>query len=283
MGAGYHTAEAPITMLNGLKVCVVLPALNAAATLQRTLSEVPRDVVDDVILVDDGSRDGTADLARQLGIHTLVHASTRGYGANQKTCYREALLRGADIVVMLHPDYQYSPRLVPALASCIASGHFEVALGSRILGGKALGGGMPLWRFASNRVLTLIDNLVLGSKLSEFHTGFRAFSRRALETLPLAENSDAFAFDHEVLLQVLWQGWGIAEVSCPTRYSSDSSSISFGAALRYGASSLWGTARWRLARWGLCKPALLSPRGRRLLDSQATPPATKAPVTASLS
>ncbi len=254
-------------MINGLKVCVVMPGLNAAATLERTLAEVPRDVVDDVILTDDGSSDATVDLAQRLGIHTLVHERTRGYGANQKTCYREALRRGADIVVMLHPDYQYTPKLLPALASCIASGHFEVALGSRILGGGAVGGGMPLWRYLANRALTLFDNLVLGTKLSEFHTGYRAFSRRVLETLPLEENHDTFVFDHEMLLQVLWQKWGIAEVTCPTRYTAESSSISAAASLRYGAGVVWGSLRWRLARWGFPKPAFLRDSGRRLAAS----------------
>lgn len=267
-------------MMNGLKVCVVMPGLNAAATLERTLAEVPRDVVDDVILTDDGSSDATVALARRLGIHTLVHERTRGYGANQKTCYREALRRGADIVVMLHPDYQYTPKLIPALASCIASGHFEVALGSRILGGGAVQGGMPLWRYISNRALTLFDNLLLGAKLSEFHTGYRAFSRKVLETLPLEENSDTFVFDHEMLLQVLWRKWGIAEVTCPTRYTAESSSISVAASFRYGAGVVWGSLRWRLARWGLPRPAFLREDGRRLsaLHASAEPRGAATPV-----
>jgi glycosyltransferase involved in cell wall biosynthesis len=241
-----------------------MPAYNAEVTLKRTVAEVPRPLVDDIVLVDDHSSDKTAKLSRQLGLHTLVHDHNRGYGGNQKTCYREALTRGADIVVMLHPDYQYTPRLVPALASCIGSGLFDVALGSRILGGRALQGGMPLYKYVSNRVLTAVENLLIGEKLSEYHTGYRAFSRRLLETLPLEENEDGFVFDAQMLVQAVHFGYRIAEVTCPTVYSADSSSISFWPSVLYGFGVLNAALQLRLARLGLAAPAFLSAGGRRL-------------------
>lgn len=261
-------------MLLGKKIVVVMPAYNASQTLERTNAEIPRDVVDDVILVDDRSRDETAEIARRLGIRTVVHSENLGYGGNQKTCYREALALGADVVVMLHPDYQYSPRLVPALANLVVSGHYDIALGSRILGGAALAGGMPLYKYIANRLLTLSQNIALGAKLSEYHTGFRAFSRRVLETLPLEENSDDFAFDNEMLVQALGLGFRIGEVSCPTRYFDEASSISFRRSVRYGLAVLAATLAYRLHRVGVRRDSRFAPDGRRL-GIQARGPGTK--------
>ncbi len=251
-------------MLRNNKVCVVMPGYNAEQTVKRTYDEIPRDVVDDVILVDDCSTDRTAAVARELGCHTVVHPRNRGSGGNQKTCYTEALNRGADIVVMIHPDYQYTPRLIPALAACIASGHFDVALGSRILGGRSIEGGMPLYKYVSNRVLTLVENLLLHEKLSEYHTGYRAFSRRVLTTLPLEENGDDFVFDNQMLVQAIYFGFKVAEVTCPTRYEAQSSSISFRRSVVYGFGVLNAAVQMRLARMHLLHPRFLSQTGRRL-------------------
>jgi hypothetical protein len=208
-------ARAGAGMIDERRIVVVFPAYNAEKTLAQTLADIPRQYVDEMILVDDGSHDKTVELAHRLGIRTFVHERNLGYGANQKTCYREALRLGADIVVMVHPDYQYSPKLVPALASLVASGHYDIALGSRILGNDALKGGMPLYKYVANRFLTLAQNLLCGAKLSEYHTGFRAFSAEVLRTLPLEENSDDFIFDNQMLAQALWQGFAIGEISCP--------------------------------------------------------------------
>jgi glycosyltransferase involved in cell wall biosynthesis len=246
------------------KVCVVMPAYKAAETLARTVAEIPRDVVDDVILVDDRSPDHTVAIARALGLHTIEHDRNRGYGGNQKTCYAAALARGADIVVMVHPDYQYTPKLIPALASCISSGLYDVALGSRILGGRSLEGGMPVYKYVANRVLTFTENLLLGEKLSEYHTGYRAFSRRVLETLPLEENDDDFVFDNQMLVQAVAFGFRIAEVTCPTRYFPEASSISFARSVKYGVGVLGTAAQFRLKRLGLADPSFLRPDGRRL-------------------
>jgi glycosyltransferase involved in cell wall biosynthesis len=251
-------------MLDGKRVCVVMPAYNAELTLRKTVAEVPRPLVDDIIVVDDHSSDRTAQTARDLGLHTLVHPQNRGYGGNQKTCYREALRRQADIVVMLHPDYQYTPKLVPALASCIASGLYDVALGSRILGGRARQGGMPLYKYVSNRVLTAVENILISEKLSEYHTGYRAFSRELLLKLPLEENGDDFVFDAQMLVQAVHFGYRIAEVTCPTVYSPESSSITFRRSLRYGLGVLGAAMSLRLLRWGLGAPRFLSPEGQRL-------------------
>jgi glycosyltransferase involved in cell wall biosynthesis len=258
-------------MIAGKRVCVVMPAYNAARTLAATVAEVDRSLVDDIVLVDDASRDDTVRQARELGLHYLVHERNRGYGANQKTCYAEALARGADVVVMLHPDYQYSPRLLPALAFMVASGHFDCALGSRILGVGALRGGMPVWKYVANRALTLVENLLLGYKLSEFHTGYRAFSRRLLEALPLEENSDDFVFDNQMLAQVIWFGFHIGEVSCPTRYFAEASSINFWRSVKYGFGVLFTGLEFRLARWRLARPRRLSPQGRKLLPGAPAP------------
>jgi glycosyltransferase involved in cell wall biosynthesis len=244
-------------MLAGQKVVVILPAYNAARTLERTYAEIPLDVVDEVILTDDASRDNTAELSRRLGIHTLVHQANRGYGGNQKTCYAEALARGADIVVMLHPDYQYSPKLVTAMAAMIASGHFDVVLGSRILGTGALKGGMPLYKYIANRVLTFIENILLGLKLSEYHTGYRAWSAAALRRLDLSDCSDDFVFDNQMLALAAWEGLPIGEISCPTKYFAEASSIDFGRSVTYGLGVLETGAQYRLARWGLRRDGFL--------------------------
>jgi glycosyltransferase involved in cell wall biosynthesis len=244
-------------MLHGRKIVVVLPAYFAAGTLERTYAEIPRDVVDEVLLVDDASTDGTVELARSLGIRAHQHDRNRGYGANQKTCYRAALELGADIVVMLHPDYQYDPRLIPAMAAMVASDIYDLVLGSRILGGQAIAGGMPRYKYFANRVLTLVENWMVGAKLSEYHTGYRAYSRRVLETLPLDRNSDDFVFDNEVIVQAVAAGFRIGEVSCPARYFPEASSISFKRSVRYGFGVLRVGIQYRLARWGLAKPEML--------------------------
>lgn len=247
-------------MLAGLRITVVMPAYNAAATLRRTVEEVPREVVDDIVVVDDGSHDRTVALARELGLFVHPHDRNRGYGGNQKTCYALALERGADVVVMVHPDYQYSPRLVTAMASMIASGHYDFVLGSRILGGRARAAGMPLYKYVGNRVLTACENLLLGAKLSEFHSGFRAFSRRLLETLPLEANSDDFVFDNEMIAQALHFGFSLGEISCPTRYFPEASSIGFARSCRYGLGVLRVASSYRAMRLGLARPAIFAPR-----------------------
>jgi glycosyltransferase involved in cell wall biosynthesis len=238
-------------MIDGKRICVVMPAYNAEQTLRQTVAEIDRALVDDVLLVDDASSDATVAVARELDVHHVVHPVNRGYGANQKTCYREALARGADIVVMLHPDYQYSPRLVPAMGAMVASGHFDAVLGSRILGVGALAGGMPIWKYVANRVLTLVENVLLGYKLAEYHTGYRAFSRRLLEVLPLDENSDDFVFDNQMLAQTIWFGFSIGEISCPTRYFPEASSINFRRSVKYGFGVLGTALEYRLSRMGL--------------------------------
>ncbi|HEV8630877.1 MAG TPA: glycosyltransferase family 2 protein [Thermoanaerobaculia bacterium] len=251
-------------MLHGRRIVVVMPAYNAERTLRKTFAEIPHDLVDEVLLTDDASSDETVRVARELGITTLVHERNRGYGGNQKTCYAAALARGADITVMLHPDYQYTPRLISAMAALIAGEVYDVVLGSRILVGSAVRGGMPLYKYVANRLLTLVENVVVGSKLSEFHTGYRAFSRRVLETLPLLEGSDDFVFDNEMLLQALFFGFRVGEISCPALYEEDSSSIGFRRSVVYGLGVLGTAARFRLARWGVARPRLFDPAGRKL-------------------
>ena len=245
-------------MLAGNRIAVVLPAYNAEKTLRRTYDEIPRDIVDDIILTDDASADDTVLVARSLGVLTLRHDRNRGYGANQKTCYAAALARGADVVVMLHPDYQYSPTLVPAMASMIVSGHYDVVLGSRILGGGARKGGMPLYKYIANRALTAAQNLLVGQKLSEYHTGYRAWSRRVLERLPLLNCSDDFVFDNQMLTQAIHAGFTIGEVSCPTRYFPEASSINFGRSVTYGFGVLATAASYRASKLGLAEPHLFS-------------------------
>ncbi len=242
-------------MLLGHKVVVVMPAYNAGDTLQKTWSEViQQEIVDLVIVVDDASRDRTLAIARTLPkVIAHGHAANRGYGANQKTCYRLALDHGADIIVMVHPDYQYTPKLIPAMAGLVASGLYSCVLASRILGGGAIKGGMPLWRYISNRALTLVGNLLMGTKLSEFHTGYRAFSRALLERLPLDANSDDFVFDNQILAEVAWLKLPIGEVSCPTSYAPESSSINFARSVRYGFGCLNTALQFRLARMGVMR------------------------------
>jgi glycosyltransferase involved in cell wall biosynthesis len=251
-------------MIGGRRVCVVMPAYNAEKTLRRTAAEIDRAVADDIILVDDHSKDETVSVARELGLHVVVHEKNRGYGGNQKTCYTEALLRGADIVVMIHPDYQYSPRLMPAMAGMIASGHFDAVLGSRVLGVGALAGGMPIWKYVANRILTAIENLLLGYKLAEYHTGYRAFSRRLLETLPLEENSDDFVFDNQILAQAIWFGFQIGEISCPARYFPEASSIDFRRSVKYGLGVLGTALEYRASRLGLRHSPRFAESGRKL-------------------
>ncbi len=241
-------------MILGKKVIVVLPAYNAARTLEKTYMEIPMDIVDDVVLVDDHSSDNTSELARKLGIkHVIRHEKNKGYGGNQKTCYKKALELGADIVIMLHPDYQYTPLLIPSMAYIIAQDLYPVVLGSRILGNGALKGGMPLYKYIFNRLLTLFQNLMTGQKLSEYHTGYRAFSRQVLESLPLEENSDDFVFDNQMLSQIIYAGYPIAEVTCPTKYFEEASSINFKRSVKYGMGVLATSLEHRLNKWGFLR------------------------------
>jgi glycosyltransferase involved in cell wall biosynthesis len=245
-------------MMHGRRNVVVLPASHAEATLARTYAAIPMDVVDSVLLVDDASGDRTVEIAASLGIATFRHERNLGYGANQKTCYRAALEAGADIVVMLHPDYQYDPRLIPAMAAMVASDIYDVVLGSRILGGGAMRGGMPAYKYVSNRLLTLVQNWLVGAKLSEYHTGYRAFARQVLEHLPIAGNSDDFVFDNQILMQAIAAGFRVGEVSCPAKYFPEASSISFARSLRYGFGVLRASVQFRLWKWGLARPRLLA-------------------------
>jgi glycosyltransferase involved in cell wall biosynthesis len=243
-------------MLNGQKIVVVMPAYNAARTLRRTYDEVMvQGIVDLIIVVDDASQDETVAIARALDrVQVEVHPLNRGYGGNQKTCYRLALAAGAQIVIMIHPDYQYTPQLIPAMASLVASGLYPCVLASRILGGGALRGGMPWWKYLANRALTFAENLLLGAKLSEYHTGYRAFARDLLEQLPIDSNSDDFVFDNQILAQVIWFGCPIGEVTCPAKYLPEASSINFPKSVRYGLGCLATAVRFRFARWGLASP-----------------------------
>jgi len=251
-------------MLFGKRIVVVLPAYNAELTLRQTYAEIPRTYIDDVLLVDDGSVDRTVDVARSLGIPTIVHAENQGYGSNQKTCYQAALRHGADVVVMLHPDYQYTPKLLVAMASLIAVGQYDVVLGSRVLSDGALVGGMPKYKYVANRALTFFQNLLLGKKLSEYHTGYRAFSRRVLETLPLLENSDDFVFDNQMLAQIAYFGFSIGEVSCPAKYFEEASSINFRRSMVYGLGVVRTSVQYRLAKWGWSHHRLFAADGARL-------------------
>jgi len=245
-------------VLSGKRVVVVMPAYKAGRTLEATCRELPRDVIDDIIVVDDASDDDTVAVARALGLEVILHPHNRGYGGNQKTCYTEALARGADIIVMVHPDYQYDPRLATAMAGMIASGVYDMVLGSRILGGGALRGGMPLWRYVANRLLTFFQNLLLGARLSEYHTGYRAYSRRLLDALPWQRNSDDFVFDNQILAQVIVGGYGIGEVSVPTRYFPEASSINFTRSMRYGFGVVGTTALALFARLGVYRHPLFA-------------------------
>jgi glycosyltransferase involved in cell wall biosynthesis len=253
-------------MIQGKRLVVVLPAYNAALTLRRTVAEIDRSLVDQILVVDDASTDGTVEEARTLGLETIRHDRNKGYGGNQKTCYRAALERGADIIVMLHPDYQYSPRLVPAMAAMIAYGDYDFILGSRILAQNPTTGGMPLWKYVSNRALTLFENLVVGYKLSEYHTGLRAYSRELLEVLPLERNSDNFVFDNQLIVQAMAAGARIGELSCPTRYEADSSSVDFAQSVRYGVGVVRTSLQYRRYRQGRARYPYLEIE-RRLDDA----------------
>jgi glycosyltransferase involved in cell wall biosynthesis len=245
-------------MLLNKKVVVVLPAYKAEKTLERTVAEIPRDIVDEVLLVDDCSSDRTVEVGRQLGLRVFVHGQNLGYGANQKTCYTEALRLGADVVIMLHPDYQYDPRLIPAMASMVASGIYDVVLASRILGRGALRGGMPLYKYIFNRCLTATQNLLINLKLSEYHSGYRAFSRKVLETLPLLANSDDFVFDNQMLVQARACRFQFGEISCPTKYFPEASSINFRRSMVYGLGVLGTSFRYVFNRWGLYRSQIFS-------------------------
>jgi glycosyltransferase involved in cell wall biosynthesis len=251
-------------MLFGKRIVVVLPAYNAELTLRQTYAEIPRAYIDEVLLVDDGSVDRTVEVAQSLGIPTIVHAENQGYGGNQKTCYRAALQRGADVVVMLHPDYQYTPKLLVAMASLIAVGQYDVVLGSRVLSEGALAGGMPKYKYVANRGLTFFQNLMMGRKLSEYHTGYRAFSRKVLETLPLLENSDDFVFDNQMLAQIAYFGFSIGEVSCPAKYFEGASSINLRRSIVYGLGVVRTSMQYRLAKWGVGQTRIFAADGERL-------------------
>ncbi len=250
-------------MINGKRIAVVMPAYNAERTLEKTVRELP-DVVDIKILVDDSSNDKTALLSEALGVRTFIHDANYGYGRNQQTCYREALAAGADIVVMVHPDYQYSPALVSAMASMVASGVYDMVLGSRILGGGALKGGMPVYKYIANRLLTGFQNLFFGVKLSEYHTGFRAFSRELLQTLPLLENSDDFVFDNQMIAQSVMFRFRIGEISCPTKYFDEASSINFRRSMKYGIGVLKTTASFMAHKTGLLRMPIFDATGRKV-------------------
>lgn len=238
-------------MIEGQKIAIVLPAYNAAKTLEKTVSEIPRDIIDDIILTDDFSRDNTAQLATELGLHVVRHDKNMGYGGNQKTCYSTALERGADIVIMLHPDYQYSPRLLRAMCSMLTSGHYDVVIASRILGKGALKGGMPLYKYIANRCLTLTQNILMNAKLSEYHTGYRGWTRKVLETLPLNRCSDDFVFDNQMLAMAINDGFLVGEISCPTRYFEEASSINLQRSIIYGLGCLRTSAQFRLQKLGI--------------------------------
>jgi glycosyltransferase involved in cell wall biosynthesis len=254
-------------MLNNKTVIVVLPAYNAGKTLEDTYNEIPMDIVDKVLMVDDHSIDNTVALAKKIGIETIMHDHNYGYGRNQKTCYSAALKNGADIVIMVHPDYQYTPRLITAMTSMIAYDVYDVVLGSRIIGGGAIGGGMPIYKYIANRFLTAFQNFILGSKLSEFHTGYRAFSRKVLESLPLNENSDDFIFDNEMLAQVIYFDYRIGEVSCPTLYFKEASSISFKRSVHYGVGVIKTSFKFFFHLYHLKKNALFDHEGRGLFTN----------------
>lgn len=251
-------------MFHGKKIVVVMPAYNAAKTIERTYREIPLDLVDEVVVTDDASGDETVEIAKRLGLRTLVHATNRGYGGNQKTCYTEAIRLGADVVIMLHPDYQYTPKLIPAMIGLITDGPFDAVLGSRVLGDRALSGGMPLYKYVANRFLTAIQNLLTGAKLSEYHTGYRAFSREVLESLALMENSDDFVFDNQMLAQILLGGFEIGEISCPAAYFEEASSIGLRRSIRYGFGVLKTSLDAFLHRKRLVNIRYLDPNGRRL-------------------
>ncbi|KPK98613.1 MAG: glycosyl transferase family 2 [Omnitrophica WOR_2 bacterium SM23_72] len=251
-------------MLEGKRIIVVMPAYNAERTLESTFREIPRDIVDEILLVDDKSSDRTLEVAQRLNLEVFVHEKNKGYGANQKTCYQQALKKQADIVIMLHPDYQYPPKLITAMAGLITSGMFDIVLGSRILGGMALKGGMPFYKYVSNRLLTFLENMLLGQKLSEYHTGYRAFSKEVLKDLPLLENSDDFVFDNQVIVQAVYAGYRIGEITAPSRYTAESSSISFKRSIVYGLGVLWTAVKFVLQKTHLAKFAIFDKNGKKI-------------------
>ena len=253
-------------MINSKRVCVVMPSYNAEKTLQKTYDEIPKNIVDEIILTDDASKDQTVELAHRLGIKTFIHDQNKGYGGNQKTCYKAALDVGADITIMLHPDYQYTPKLITAMASMIAEGIFDAVIGSRILGNKAMKGGMPFYKYASNRFLTLIENFLIQQKLSEYHTGYRAFNRNILETIPILENSDDFVFDNQMLCQILYFGFEVGEVSCPALYFDDASSISFSRSVTYGLGVIQTALKYAMAKQGIGHFKIFNPQGKRISE-----------------
>jgi glycosyltransferase involved in cell wall biosynthesis len=244
-------------MIHGKKIVVVLPAYNAAKTLEQTYSEIPFDIVDNVILVDDYSQDETVEIASKLNLKLIVHDHNKGYGGNQKTCYKEALNLKADVVIMLHPDYQYTPKLIGAMASLVAIGQYDMVLASRIITDGAIRGGMPIYKYFSNRILTFIENILLHKKFSEYHTGYRAFSKRLLLDLPYERNSNGFTFDNELIVQAIYFGFTIGEISCPAKYFPEASSINFGQSLKYGLGVLRAATLYRFARWRLAHPKFL--------------------------
>jgi glycosyltransferase involved in cell wall biosynthesis len=257
-------------MYRDKRIVVVMPAYNAAKTLERTCEEIDRTLVDEIVLVDDASRDNTVAVAKDLGLHVVIHPKNRGYGGNQKTCYKTALTLGADIVVMVHPDYQYTPLLVPAIVPMIGNGIYDCVIASRILGGRAMQSGMPVYKYVANRFLTLAQNILMQSKLSEFHTGYRAFSRDLLLQLPLEENSDDFVFDNQMLSQVIYFGFEIGEISCPTKYFAEASSINFSRSCKYGLGCLQTASAFRLAKWGLRSSRVFDSAGVKLSTSKPT-------------
>jgi glycosyltransferase involved in cell wall biosynthesis len=254
-------------MLNGKRIIVVMPAYNAEKTIEQTFREIPLDIIDHVVLVDDASGDKTVELAQALGIDTLVHPKNRGYGGNQKTCYRRALEMGADVVIMLHPDYQYTPRLLVSLGAMVAFDEYDIALGSRVLCGGALKGGMPIYKYISNRFLTAAQNMLMRTSFSEFHTGYRAYSREVLQSLPLDENSDNFVFDNQVIAQAVFFGYNVGEISCPTKYFEEASSISFWRSVRYGIGVLRTAWQFFLQKRGWAQYPIFSRGGKKLIDA----------------
>ena len=245
-----------------------MPAYNAEKTLQKTYDEIPKDIVDEIILTDDASKDKTVAVAKKLGIRTFIHNKNKGYGGNQKTCYQEALNLNADIIVMLHPDYQYTPKLITPMSSMIAEGVFDAVIGSRILGNKAIMGGMPIYKYISNRFLTMTENVIINQKLSEYHTGFRAFSRKILETIPLMENSDDFIFDNQMLCQALYFGFSVGEISCPALYFADASSINFNRSVTYGIGVIKTALNYFLAKRGIGHFKIFNANGKRLINNK---------------
>ena len=255
-------------MLNGKKVCVVMPAYNAEKTLQKTYDQIPKNIVDEIILTDDASKDKTVKVAESLGIKTFVHTQNKGYGGNQKTCYKAALGAGADITIMLHPDYQYTPKLITPMASMIAEDVFDAVIGSRILGNKAMKGGMPFYKYVSNRFLTLTENAIINQKLSEYHTGYRAFSTNVLKAIPLMENSDDFVFDNQMLCQTLYFGFEVGEVSCPALYFDDASSINFSRSVTYGIGVLETAIKYAMAKRGMGHFKIFNPNGKKIFQTK---------------